>query len=71
MLLFVHHNAYSENVLGIITDVRFPKGGVLDGQAGVEFTRLVKQDSPDLPVLLQSSDGTMATETLTGPGLGT
>lgn len=55
------YNKFSENVLGVITDVRFPKKGVLDDEAGLEFTRLVKENSPDLPVVVQSSDETMAT----------
>ena len=50
------YSKYSENVLGVITDIRFPRDGRLDPQAGLEFTRLLQEKSPDTPVLLQSSD---------------
>ena len=54
------YSKYSENVLGVITDIRFPRNGRLDPEAGLEFTRLIKEKSPDTPVLLQSSDGAHA-----------
>ena len=50
------HQRYSNNLLGVISDVRFPRGGELDPRAGIEFTKLVRAESPYLPVLLQSSD---------------
>jgi CheY-like chemotaxis protein len=54
------YSKYSENVLGVITDIRFKRDGRLDSEAGLEFTRLIKEKSPDTPVLLQSSDGAHA-----------
>lgn len=54
------YSNYSENILGVITDVRFPRNGKLDPQAGIELTRLIKEKSPDTPVLLQSSDASHA-----------
>ncbi len=54
------YSKYSEHILGVITDIRFPRDGKLDPQAGLEFTRRVKEKSPDTPVLLQSSDGAHA-----------
>ncbi len=45
---------YRENVLGIISDVRFPRRGRLDDAAGIDFIRMVRKHAPDLPVLLQS-----------------
>ncbi len=47
---------YQENVLGVIADVEFPKGGKLDAEAGVEFAAMVRALQPDVPVLLQSSN---------------
>jgi len=47
---------FGECLLGIISDVRFPRGGVLDAEAGLEFVRRIKDDSPHIPVLLQSSE---------------
>lgn len=46
---------YRDNVLGIISDVEFPRGGVSQPQAGAEFARMVYQDYPDIPIVLHSS----------------
>lgn len=47
---------YGENLLGVISDVRFPLDGVPDPEAGLKFARLVRTRDPDLPILLQSAD---------------
>jgi DNA-binding NarL/FixJ family response regulator len=52
---------FSENLLGVISDIRFPKNGKLDDRAGLDFIRLIREKSPHLPVLLQSSDARHAT----------
>ncbi len=46
---------FHENVLGVISDVEFPRDGTLEPFAGVELTRRIKAEAPDVPVLLQSS----------------
>ena len=46
---------YQENVLGVISDIEFPKDGVLARDAGVEFARRVRAAQPDVPIMLQSS----------------
>ena len=46
---------YEENVLGVISDIEFPKGGELSDQAGLEFARRVRTRQSDIPVMLQSS----------------
>jgi DNA-binding NarL/FixJ family response regulator len=50
------YRRYRKNILGIISDVRFPRRGKLDPEAGFAFTEMVKSDNPDVPVLLQSKD---------------
>jgi hypothetical protein len=47
---------YGRNLLGIISDVGFPRAGRADPAAGAELIRLIRSEDPDLPVLLQSSD---------------
>lgn len=47
--------AYRENVLGVISDVEFPKGGALEPRVGLELAAAVKALQPDVPVMLQSS----------------
>ncbi len=50
-----HFRQYSENVLGIISDIEFPRGGEVSKTAGLELARQVKKEWPDVPILLQSS----------------
>ncbi len=47
---------YGDNLLGIISDVSFPREGRLDPAAGIELARQVRWKDPDLPILLQSTD---------------
>ena len=47
---------YRYNLLGIISDVRFPKDGALHPQAGIELSKIVQEIIPDLPFLLQSEE---------------
>jgi CheY-like chemotaxis protein len=47
---------FKDNLLGIITDASFPRGRVVDPEAGVRFLKKVLAEKPNLPILLQSSD---------------
>ncbi|MGE5633145.1 MAG: PEP/pyruvate-binding domain-containing protein [Caulobacteraceae bacterium] len=47
---------YHKNLLGIISDVGFPKDGKLNKTAGFELASIVRQEIYDLPVLLQSGE---------------
>ena len=46
--------AYKQNVLGVISDIAFPRDGKVDGEAGYRLLGVTKTEVPDLPVLLQS-----------------
>ncbi len=46
---------YREVLLGIITDLKFPIGGVVDERAGLTFIKRVREREPELPILAQSS----------------
>lgn len=46
---------YKDTILGVISDIDFPRGGKPDPEAGIEFTRALKREHPDIPVLLHSS----------------
>jgi len=46
---------YQDYVLGVISDVEFPRGGVSDPHAGAEFARTVRSLYPDIPIILHSS----------------
>ncbi|MEE4214413.1 MAG: hypothetical protein V2I34_05065, partial [Bacteroidales bacterium] len=47
---------YKNNMLCVISDMRFPKGDTLYDKAGFEFIQYVKTELPNLPAVLQSSD---------------
>ncbi|MBN2053929.1 histidine kinase [bacterium] len=49
------YERFRGNLLGVITDAEFPAGGRMDNEAGLKFIRLVKDEQPDIPILLQSS----------------
>jgi hypothetical protein len=49
-------NKYKENLLCLISDVKFEKDGKMDEQAGLELVSYVKSQVPNLPTVLQSSD---------------
>jgi len=51
-----YFSKYHENLLGIISDIRFPKNGVLRERAGIEFAKWARKREPHIPVMLQSTD---------------
>ena len=46
---------FEENILGVISDVAFPRAGTLDPDAGLELVCRIRERQPDVPVMLQSS----------------
>ena len=50
------YRRYQDTTLGIISDVRFPRGGRVDPDAGVELIRSVRSEDPYTPLALQSSE---------------
>jgi DNA-binding NarL/FixJ family response regulator len=49
------YRASREHLLGIIVDAGFPRRGVVDPTAGIEFTSMLKAEDPATPVLVQST----------------
>jgi CheY-like chemotaxis protein len=47
--------AYPDDVLGVISDVEFPRGGQRSPEAGLELARLIRQARPDVTIALHSS----------------
>ncbi len=47
---------YRDVLLGVISDVDFPRGGKSDPDAGLDFARMVRKEIPDLPIMLQTRD---------------
>jgi len=46
---------YKQNVMGVISDVEFPKNGKLNKNAGFLFIKQISKNMQNLPVLLQST----------------
>ncbi|MFA5852138.1 MAG: PEP/pyruvate-binding domain-containing protein, partial [Spirochaetales bacterium] len=49
-------DTYEANLLTVITDLRFPRNGAYDEEAGFDFLKMAKSRIPDLPILVQSSE---------------
>ncbi|TRX70831.1 PEP/pyruvate-binding domain-containing protein [Carboxylicivirga sp. M1479] len=56
------YESYEENLLGIISDVSYNKGGVKDTEAGLKLARHVKGRNKYMPFLLQSSNRNLEAE---------
>ncbi len=50
------YDRHAANVLGVITDARYPKGGVVDAKAGVKLLAELRCRDPFLPLILQSAE---------------
>ena len=50
-----YYHKYRHNILGFISDVRFPKNGKLNSHAGVELIEYIRKKDSDMPIVLQST----------------
>ena len=50
------YEKYKDYLLCVISDVSYPKAGKCCDDAGIELISYIKNDYPDLPVVLQSSE---------------
>ncbi|MGK2856507.1 MAG: PEP/pyruvate-binding domain-containing protein, partial [Thermoanaerobaculia bacterium] len=48
---------YRDSILGVISDVAFPRGGEQDPRAGIELARKIRGQVFDIPIILQSAGG--------------
>lgn len=46
---------YRDYLFGVISDVEYPRHGVMTPDAGFDLAKLVRQTVPDVPIVLQSS----------------
>ena len=46
---------YRENLLAVVSDVQFPRGGESDPNAGFELAHVIRDQVPDVPIVLHSS----------------
>lgn len=47
---------YKDYLLCVVSDIKFPHNGILDGEAGLKLINEIRKDKIDIPVVLQSSD---------------
>ncbi|NOZ13220.1 MAG: phosphoenolpyruvate synthase [Acidobacteria bacterium] len=47
---------YKNLLLGVISDIRFPRKEIMDPRAGIRLARSMRRKTPDLPILIQSME---------------
>ena len=57
-----YYKKYGSNILGIISDIRFPKNNKLNQKAGLELIQWIRKIDQAIPIILQSTDSGMETE---------
>ena len=50
------YQKYGNNILGLISDVSFMRGGVKDREAGLKLARWIRSNDPYLPIIIESSE---------------
>jgi hypothetical protein len=50
-----YYEKYKDFLLGMITDIKFPRNSVVDDTAGFNLVRAIRVESPTLPIMVQSS----------------
>ncbi len=53
---------YGDNLLGVVSDVRFPRNGEKDPRAGFELADFIRSRYPHMPIILESQESDNATE---------
>jgi CheY-like chemotaxis protein len=51
-----YYKKYKNLVLGVISDIAFPRRNKVDNKAGIKFAKAVKKDLTDIPILLASDN---------------
>ncbi|MGE5259221.1 MAG: PEP/pyruvate-binding domain-containing protein [Hyphomicrobiales bacterium] len=51
-----HCQRYQPYLLSVLSDVRFPRGGAMDENAGFALLSMIREENPDLPLLNLSTD---------------
>lgn len=50
------YDKFADNVLCVISDVRFPVGGVKDSEAGLKLLRNIHSRNPYIPLIMESAE---------------
>ncbi|MBS1250773.1 MAG: Prodigiosin synthesizing transferase PigC [Chloroflexi bacterium] len=49
------YKKYKDHLLGLITDIKFPRDGKINDQAGFDLVHAIRDEAPTLPIMIQSS----------------
>lgn len=58
------YEKYKNNILGIVSDVRFKREGKTDPEAGIKFCAHVRTQDPFMPIIIQSSESENRTKAI-------
>ncbi len=50
------YKKYKKNLLGLISDMKYPRDGKIDPLSGIKLCSIIKKEDPYTPLLIQSSD---------------
>lgn len=50
------YDKYQKNLLGLVTDVRYPKDGELYARSGIELCEYIREKDKFLPIIIESSE---------------
>ena len=50
------YNMYRNNILGMVSDIRFPMKGEMNKNAGLKLTEYIRNKDSDMPIVLQSTN---------------
>jgi hypothetical protein len=50
------YDEYKEYIIGIISDVEFPRNNKINRNAGIDFIKSIRKDAPTIPAILQSAN---------------
>ena len=51
-----YYDTYRNNILGMISDIRFPINGLMNKNAGLKLTEYIRNKDSDMPIVLQSTN---------------
>jgi CheY-like chemotaxis protein len=57
-----YFNKYQNNLLGIISDIRFPKSNKKDSKAGLHFADYVQSKDEGIPIIIQTTELSISTD---------
>tara|TARA_B100001142_G_scaffold16348_1_gene15252 strand:- start:14873 stop:17659 length:2787 start_codon:yes stop_codon:yes gene_type:complete len=59
-----YFDTYQNNLLGVVSDIQFPKSGIKDLKAGLQFSEYVQSNHEGIPIILQTNDMSIEEEAL-------